>query len=184
MTLRRTGVAALLPLCLLVGCADPATEDCPGDTLVDLALRGVRDDAATGCEVAPAGGWIVPATLPDGAPDGTIPTPTFLATFRQLGGDQIAYCLEEGRAAVLQGARTGDHLRVEITLPGAVLGACAATCRPLMREVIEGDLAPSQGGAPATFTGTLTETFEDGVGPCGDCRLPCRSTYALTGTAR
>lgn len=182
--LRRARLGALLPLWALAACAAPATEDCPGATLVQLALHGVRDDGATGCDVAPPGGWLVPATLPDAAPTAATPVPTFLASFRQLGGDELAYCTGEGRAAVLHGTRSGDHLRVEVTLPGAVLGACAATCRPLMREVIEGDLVAGQGGAAATFTGTLTETFEDGQGPCGECRLPCRSTYALTGTAQ
>jgi hypothetical protein len=184
---RGTAAAALLPLAAalaLAGCAPQATEDCPGALLASLALHGTLDAGASGCVAPPGGGWVVPATLPDRAPTAADPVPTFHATFRQdAGTDAIAYCTGRQHAAVLQGARTGDHLRAEVTLSGAVLGACAATCRPLVTEVVEGDLTAGQGGAPATFAGTLTETFDGGDGPCGGCQLPCTSRYVLEGTA-
>lgn len=175
------GAMALAGLALSAACARQAGEDCPGQTLVALSLRGVRDDAHTGCVVPPSGGWLVPATLPDRAPTDDDPTPSFHASFRQLDGAEIAYCSDRPRAAVLRGTRTGDTLAVERTLSGAVLGSCAATCQPRVTERIEGVLV-EPAGAPATFTGTLTETFEESDG-CGACQLPCTSTYSLTGTA-
>ncbi len=178
--MRRAPLAALLAL---AACSSPIGDDCPGAQLVGLALRGVRDDAHTGCAVAPASGWVVPATLPDVAPTADDPTPTFHASFRQLDGDRIAYCAGNAHAAVLFGTRTGDVLDVQQTLSGAVLGACAATCQPQAVERVTGTLTAGVGGAPATFTGTLTETFEGSAGSCGACQLPCTSTYALTGTA-
>jgi hypothetical protein len=178
---RRARLAGLLGLALATACSTQTGEDCPGEILVSLALRGVRDDGHTGCVVPPSGGWVVPATLPDRAPTRDDPTPSFHASFRQLDGAGIAYCSDASRAAVLRGTRTGDTLAVERTLSGAVLGSCAATCQPRVTERIEGVLV-EQDGAPATFTGTLTETFEGSDG-CGSCQLPCTSTYTLTGTA-
>lgn len=182
-----SAAVALLPLAAtlaLAGCASQAAEDCPGAPLVSLALHGTLDAGATGCATPPGGGWVVPATLPDRAPTAADPVPSFHGSFRQdAGTDAIAYCTGRQHAAVLHGVRTGDHLRAEVTLSGAVLGACAATCRPLVTEVIEGDLTAGQGGAPATFAGTMTETFDGGDGLCGDCQLPCTSRYVLSGTA-
>lgn len=174
----RRGPLALAAALLAASCAQSPAQDCPGEPLAFLSLRGIRDDAATGCATPPAGGWVVPATLPTTAPTADNPEPTFSATLETTGDDGVAYCTSATRAAVLHGTYAGTHLRVEVTVPGAVLGACAATCRPLMTEVIEGELDAG------TFTGTLTETFDGGVGPCGDCQLPCTSRYVLTGTAR
>lgn len=179
----RAAPAILAAALASTGCAQDAEEDCAGETLAVLELHGERDDAATGCVVPPEGGWVVPATLPDVAPTDEVPVPTFTATIKEAGG-ALSYCTRGAHAAVLRGARTGDHLRVEVVIPGAVFGACAATCRPRMTEVVEGDLVPGAGDAPATFTGALTETFDGGAGPCGACALPCTSRYVLTGTAK
>lgn len=159
----------------LAACEQTTGEGCPGRTLAMLALHGDLDLAATGCAVPPAAGWTVPATLP--AAGGT-----FEAQFAwDESTQQLAYCTGATHAAVLLGTRSGDHLRAQVTLPGAVLGACAATCTPLMTVVVEGDL--SQASTPVTFTGTLTETFDDGgTGSCAPCQLPCTSAYTLTGT--
>jgi len=186
MTFRRAALlplAALSWLALVPACSTPAGEDCPGRTLVALSLRGTRDDAGTGCVAPPSGGWVVPATLPDRAPTADDPTPSFRASFRELDEGGIAYCSASERAAVLHGRRTGDALEVQRTLSGAVLGACAATCLPRVTERIEGVLVPAQGSEPATFTGTLTETFDGSGGDCGACQLPCTTVYVLTGRA-
>lgn len=184
MRRRPLALGLALPALVALACAQSSTEDCPGEPLAFLALRGVRDDGASGCVTPPAGGWVVPATLPTTAPTPDDPAPTFGATLETTGGAGVAYCTGAARAAVLRGTREGTHVRVEAAVTGAVLGACAPTCRPLMTEVIEGDLLAGEGGAPGTFTGTLTETFDGGVGDCGGCVLPCTSRYVLTGTAR
>jgi hypothetical protein len=164
-------------------CGQPTTgEDCGGDAIAVLGLRGVRDDAGTGCAVPPPEGWTVPQTLPVSSADD--PAAAFHAEFRaDSGSGAVVYCTRQAHAALLRGTRTGGHLRVTATLSGAVLGACAATCAPLVTEVIEGDLVPGAGGAEPAFTGVLTETFDGGAGPCGACQLPCTSRYVLTGVA-
>jgi hypothetical protein len=130
----------------------------------------VRDDAGTGCVAPPGTGWAPPAALSP-----------FDASFRwDAGTGVLAYCAGGSRAAVLLGTRDGDHLRAEVTIPGAVLGECAVTCAPLTTVVVEGDLGGG-GGAPQTFAGTLTETFDGGAGPCGACQLPCTTRYTVTG---
>jgi hypothetical protein len=176
--LLRLAVGLALAALVAASCAQSPAQDCPGEPLAFLSLRGVRDDAATGCVAPPVDGWVVPAVLPTTAPTAERPEPTFSATLETTGGDGVAYCTAAPRAAVLYGVQSGTHVRVEVTMPGAVLGACAPTCRPIMTEVIEGEL---EGGA---FTGTLTERFDGGVGDCGVCVLPCASRYVLTGTAR
>jgi len=180
------GLRSLVPiaaLAALAGCSEPAAESCPGVLLATLALHGVRDDAATGCAVPPAGGWIVPATVPDRAPTEQDPVPTFNASFRwDAATGTLAYCTGQPHAAVLLGTRTGDHLRAEVTLGGAVLGACSVTCQPLTTVVVEGDLTDPGDGSPAAFAGAMTETFDGGAGPCAPCQLPCTSRYTLAGT--
>jgi hypothetical protein len=178
-TRTRTRAAALAlwiglgGLAALAACSAPASEVCPGEPLASLTLEGVRDDASTGCVAPPAGGWAAPATLP-----------AFPASFRwDTAANALAYCAGGPHGAVLLGTRSGDHLRAEVTVPGAVLGACAATCRPLTTVVIEGDLAGG-GADPVTFAGALTETYDGGDGPCGDCVLPCTSRYVVTGVER
>ncbi len=164
----------------LAACGQAASEDCGGELVAALALHGVRDDAGTGCAVPPPGGWNVPATLPAGASDATA---AIHVQFRaDAGSDAIASCTGQAHEAVLRGTRTGDHVKVQVTIPGAVLGACAATCAPLVTEVIEGDLVAGAGEI-ASFSGTLTESFDGGAGPCGACVLPCTSRYVLTGNA-
>lgn len=166
-------LAVALALAGLAGCASSPGEPCPGELLAALRVEGVRDDAGTGCVSPPDGGWSAPAAL---AP--------FDATFRwDAETGTLAYCAGGPHAAVLRGTRDGDHLRAAVTVPGAVLGRCAATCLPLMTVEIEGDLSGG-GGAPLAFAGTLTETFDGGAGPCGACQLPCASRYAVTGTER
>jgi hypothetical protein len=174
---RRTLVTLLHAATLaLAACAQTHDESCPGRVIAALALHGQLDPATSGCAVPPADGWTPPDTLPVGLPDGT-----FDAVFAwDDGAQQLAYCTGGSHAAVLRGTQTGDHLRAEVTLPGAVLAACAATCTPLMTVVVEGDLAAT--GSPVAFSGTLTETFDGSTGDCGPCQLPCRSTYVLTGT--
>jgi hypothetical protein len=178
---------SLAPVALLAlaACSQPVDVSCPGNVIASLALHGVRDDAATGCVVPPAAGWNVPATLPDvPAPPPGDPLPTFDAVFAwDAPSSQLAYCTRRPHAAVLLGTMNGGHVHAEVTLPGAVLSACASTCTPLMTMVVEGDLAGG-GGVPQTFTGTLTESYDGGTGPCDVCQLPCTSTYALTGTGK
>lgn len=174
----RLPLLALVPAASLAlgACEGTRNQECPGHVIASLALHGELDLAATGCVVAPAAGWTVPATLPGGPPDGV-----FGAVFTwDEAGQRLAYCSGGTHAAALYGTRTGDHLHAEITLPGAALGACAATCTPLMTVVVDGDLVSTS--SPATFSGTLTETFDQSSGSCGACQLPCTSKYALTGT--
>ncbi len=160
----------------LAACDAARSEGCPGHVIAALALHGDLDAAATGCVAPPAGGWTVPATLPEAPPDGT-----FDAEFTYDDAtQQLAYCTGAPHAAALLGTRSGDHLHAEITLPGAVLGGCGATCTPLMTVVVDGDLSSTT--SPATFSGTLTETFHDSTDSCAPCQLPCTSTYVLTGT--
>ncbi len=174
----RSLVLVLVPamVALLAAC-DPSSDDgCPGETIARMAMHGTLDAAATGCVVPPQGGWVVPATLPDGSPDATTS-----ALFSWDGAAQrLAYCTGGSKSAVLYGTREGDHLHAQVTVDGAILGLCAPTCTPLMTVVVDGELA--SGASPRTFTGTLTETFDGSTGDCGTCRLPCTSTYALTGT--
>jgi len=172
---RWTPLAALPAVLALAACqSQPA--GCPGRVIASLALHGTLDVTATGCATPPAAGWTAPATLPDGSPDAT-----FRAVFTwDDAGQQLAYCSGGPHAAVLYGTRDGDHVHAEITLPGAALGACAATCAPLMTVVIDGDLSPA--GSPPAFSGTLTETYDQSQLPCEPCVLPCTSTYAVTGT--
>ncbi len=162
----------------LAACGRNADEGCPGRVIAALALHGELDAASTGCAVPPVAGWIVPATLPPGPPFGT-----FAAVFTYDDAQQrLAYCTGNRHAAVLYGTRSGDHLHAEVTLPGAVLGGCAATCAPLSTVVVDGDLSPAS--TPVTYSGTLAESFHDGIGSCAPCVLPCTSTYALTGTGQ
>jgi hypothetical protein len=171
---------ALLPAVsvLLPACEQNTSAGCPGAVFATLGLHGTLDAAATGCAVAPQAGWNVPAMLPDGKPDGT-----FVAELSwEESTQQLAYCSGGAHAAVLYGTRSGDHLHAQASVSGAVLGQCSSTCTPVMTVTVDGDL--SSASSPATFTGTLTETFDDSAGDCGTCRLPCTSAYALTGTAR
>jgi hypothetical protein len=169
---------ALLPAAslALTACEQNASEGCPGKTFAALALHGTLEVAATGCAVNPPAGWDVPLALPAGEPDGT-----FAA---ELSWDEtaqrLAYCAGGPHAAVLYGTRSGDHVHAQVATSGSVLGQCAVTCMPVMTVTVDGDL--SSAGSPATFTGTLTETFDGGTGDCGTCQLPCTSTYALAGT--
>ncbi len=167
---------ALAASLALAACEKSRDQGCPGRVIAALALHGDLDTAATGCVVPPGGGWTVPATLPDAPPDGT-----FDAEFTyDDAGQRLAYCSGGPHAAALYGTRSGDHLHAEVTLPGAVLGSCAATCTPLMTVVVDGDL--SSGSSPVTFSGTLTETFHDSTDSCAPCQLPCTSVYVLSGT--
>ncbi len=172
-------LVALVPAlaAVLAGCDQTSGGSCPGAVFATLALHGTLDPAATGCAVNPPAGWNPPATLPAGKADGT-----FEAELSWDEGQQrLMYCAGGSHAAVLYGTRSGDHLHAQISVSGSVLGQCAATCEPVMTVVFDGDL--SSASSPATFTGTLTETFDAGAG-CEPCQLPCTSTYALTGTAR
>ena len=156
----------------LAACARPAGERGPGEVLAELRIEGVRDDAGTGCVAPPEGGWDVPD-----------PLPAFDAEFRwDEDAATLAFCPAGPHAAVLRGTRVGNHVHAEASLPGAVVGSCAASCLPMTTVVIEGDLAGGD-GAPLTFAGTLTETFDGGTGPCGACQLPCTSRYLVTGGA-
>lgn len=178
MRASRLPLLALVPAAslALAACDKTRDEGCPGRVIAALALHGDLDAAATGCAVPPGAGWAVPATLPDGQPHGT-----FDAIFAwDDAGQRLAYCTDGPHAAVLFGTRSGDHLHAQVTLPGAVLGSCASTCTPLMTVVVDGEL--SSATSPLTFSGTLTETFDDGADSCAPCQLPCTSTYALTGT--
>jgi hypothetical protein len=177
----RLAAAALAALAaLLPGCVRNETEQCPGLVIAALALHGTL--ASTGCVVPPPG-WSVPAALPDAAPTAADPVPTFAADFAfDEGAGRLAYCTRDPHSAVLLGTRSGDHLRAEVTLPGAVLSSCAASCAPLTTLVVEGDLSGA-GGSPS-FTGTLTETLDDSAGACGGCVLPCTSVYDLAGESR
>lgn len=183
-------IASRLPLLLLpaislalAACERPRDEGCPGQVIASLALHGELDQA--GCAVPPAGGWEVPDRLPDGPPLAPgDPTPTFAALFAwDEAAQRLSYCPGVSHAAVLHGTRSGDHLRVETTLPGAVLDGCRATCTPLMTVLVEGDLSGGN-GTPLTFSGALTETFDRSPGSCEPCQLPCASRYLLTGTER
>ena len=176
----RLSLLALLPAASLAlpACDRTRDEGCPGQVIAALALHGDLDAAATGCTVPPSGGWSVPATIPEGQPQGT-----FDAVFAwDDAGQRLAYCAGGPHAAVLHGTRSGDHLHAQVTLQGAVLGSCASTCTPLVTTVVDGDL--STGSSPVTFSGRLTETFEQGADSCAPCQLPCTSTYLLTGTER
>jgi hypothetical protein len=173
-------LTALLPAIsvLLPACEQTPGGLCPGTSIATLGLHGTLDEAATGCAVPPPAGWNVPATLPAGKPDGT-----FVAELAwEESTQRLAYCPGGLHAEVLVGTRSGDHLHAQASLAGAVLGQCSSTCAPVMTIVFDGDL--SSAGTPATFTGTLTETFDGSAGDCGTCRLPCTSAYTLTGTAR
>jgi hypothetical protein len=175
-------VAALLSL-LVAGCAHPEADPCPGEVFAALALHGTL--SSSGCVAPPSSGWSVPATLPDVAPTSSDPVPTFAADFSwDAAKGQLAYCTDVSHAAVLLGTRTGDHLQAGVSLEGAVLSSCAATCAPLFTLVVEGDLTHGSNGGTLMFKGTLTETLDDSPGPCGECVLPCTSVYDLTGESR
>ncbi len=164
---------------LLCGCIRNETEQCPGGVIAQLALHGTL--ASSACVVPPASGWTVPVALPDVTPTAANPVPTFTADLSwDEDAGQLAYCTGDSHSAVLLGTRSGDHLRAEVTLEGAVLSSCAVTCAPRTTLVVEGDLA----GEPPSFTGTLTETLDDSAGSCGSCVLPCTSVYDLTGESR
>ena len=167
-----TAVAAAALLGLAPGCTTQPGLTCPGQRVASLAMQGALDAGATGCATPPPGGWSVKPAI------------SFDADFtweEALG--RLDYCSGGFHAAPLYGTRSGDHLRVEGAVPGAVLAACGATCTPRMALVIEGDLSPAAQGA-VTFAGTLTETFDDSAGGCGACVLPCTSTYDLSGVSR
>ena len=175
MALSRLPLLALVPAAslALAACDRTRDESCPGVAIAALALHGALDQAS--CAIPPAGGWNPPDMLPQGQPEGT-----FDAVFSwDQAAQQVAYCTGGQHAVVLRGQRTGEHLRAEVTLPGAVLAGCATTCEPLMTVVVEGDLSAS--ATPVTFTGTLTETFDQSTGDCAPCQLPCTSRYTLTG---
>ncbi len=157
----------------LAACARPAGESCPGELFAELRIEGVLDRAGTGCVAPPEGGWEVPD-----------PLPAFDAELRwDEDAETFAFCPAGPHAAVLRGTREGNHVRAEASLPGgAVLGPCAASCLPTTTVAIEGDLAGGD-GAPLTFAGPLTATFDGGTGPCGVCQLPCTSQYLVTGSA-
>jgi len=162
----------------LPACEQETSGGCPGKALATLALHGVLDAAASGCAVPPTGGWNVPATLPDGTPDGT-----YQAVFSwDQGSQELAYCTGGPHSAVLRGTRDGDLVHASVTIPGAVLGQCSTACTPLMTVTVDGVL--DTGAVPVTFTGTLTEAFDDSPGSCGTCQLPCTSVYDLTGTGQ
>jgi hypothetical protein len=168
----RTAVAAAGLLGLAPACTTQTGLTCPGQRVASLAMQGTLDDGATGCVTPPPGGWSVKPAISFDAD----------FTFEDALG-RLDYCSGGPHAAPLYGTRSGDHLRAEATVPGAVLAACGATCTPRMTLVVEGDLSPAAPGA-ATFAGTLTETFDDSTGGCGACVLPCTSTYDLAGQPR
>jgi hypothetical protein len=176
--------AALVALsALLSGCVRNESEQCPGEVFAALALHGTL--TSSGCLVPPASGWSVPEALPDVTPTASDPVPTFAASFAwDEAASLLAYCTGDSHAAPLLGTRTGDHLRAERTLDGAVLSSCASTCAPLTTLVVEGDLTGGSGGLPLAFTGTLTETLDASAGSCGACVLPCTSVYDLAGESR
>jgi len=184
-SVRTAAGLALLSLLAAAGCTNSTSEGCGGEVIASLSLHGILDDTATGCAVPPPGGWSVPATLPAApAPVSGQPVPTFPAAFTwDPSTQQLSYCAGGSHAAVLHGTMEGGHVRAEATVGGAVLGVCAATCTPQMTVVVEGDLTGGS-GAPATFTGTLTETFDQSAGSCAPCQLPCASVYALAGTGQ
>jgi len=172
----------------LAGCSQRKEEACPGDLVARLELRGTLAEA--GCVVDPPGGWVVPdAAPPDPDPDDAV-RPALETTFSyDPGSGQAAFCNGNRLAAVLLGTRTGDHLRLEATVSGAALSACAPGCLPRTTVVVEGDLAGPPGETPTSFSGTLTETLHDpepshdGSDPCAPCVLPCTSSYTFTGEA-
>lgn len=186
-TLAPRALAAALALALAAGCAKSDEASCPGGATIGVfALQGRRVDAATACAAGPDGGWAaaVPATLPLALE--TDPTATFTVT---LSGDAVtgtvALCRGGSHAAVLEGTRTGDHLRLEAAGGTGVLAPCAATCTAGLTTVVEGDLVPDASGGPLRFTGTWVERMEAVAGSaCGPCTLPCTATYTIEGVAR
>lgn len=182
---RPTIAPCALAAVLALACGSTAEEECPGQPLGAYALQARRVDAATACVAGPDGGWAsaVPATIP--ATLAQDPTATFSATlsFDEAQG-LAALCTGRSLGAVLVGARTGDHLRVEASAGSAVLAACASTCSATLTVIVEGDLAAATDTAPAAFAGTLVERMDAAGGGCGACTLPCTATYALEGSAR
>lgn len=170
---------------LALACGTTAEEECPGVPLATYAFQAQRLDAATACAAGPDGGWAsaVPATIP--ATLAEDPAATFPAalSFDETQG-LAALCTGKSLGAVLVGARTGDHLRVEASAGSAVLAACASTCSATLTVIVEGDLVAATDTAPAGFTGTLVERMDAAGGDCGGCTLPCTATYALEGSAR
>ncbi len=168
-------LVALSTATALAGCERTRNEGCPGETIASLELHGELAEAS--CVVPPEDGWSPPTTLPADDPAGT-----FQARFNwDESSGELVYCTEQTSSANLHGTRSGGHLHVEATLPGAVLGACASTCAPLMTVTIDGELT-DVAGTRATFSGTLVEEFHDSADSCGACQLPCTSRYTLTGT--
>jgi hypothetical protein len=166
---------------------EPSGQDCPGAVLARLQLHGTLVEAA--CAADPDGAYAVPLAYPaDPDPDdGVVPTAGAVLAFDAASGE-AALCNGNRYAAPPRGPRTGDHLRLEASVAGAVLAGCGG-CRPRTTVVIEGDLSGPAGGAPTAFAGTLTETLHDpepvpgGANPCSPCVLPCAATYTLHGTA-
>lgn len=185
MLLRPTIALGALAAVLALGCGSTAEEKCPGEPLGGYALQARRVDDATACAAGPEGGWAsaVPATIP--ATLAEDPTATFSATLSYDAGQGLAaLCTGRSLGAVLVGARTGDHLRVQASAGSAVLAACASTCSATLTVIVEGDLVAATATSPATFAGTLVERMDAAGGACGACTLPCIATYALEGSAR
>ncbi|MGC4000574.1 MAG: hypothetical protein QM767_25265 [Anaeromyxobacter sp.] len=181
---RRAALAAVAALALAAGCAPREPEGCPGRTFARLRLAGPLVSGA--CLADPGGGWEVPASYPeDPNPDDAV-VPTILGTFAlDEGSGETLFCSGHRLAAPLRGPRDGDHVRLEVTLQGAVLAACASTCEPLTTVVLDGTLTGTAGGGATGFEGTLTETqhdappASDGSDACAPCQLPCTTIYSL-----
>jgi len=172
-------LGAGLALSLVAGCSQTTAPACPGEPIGNFLLSGTLLPEETACSPdLPAPGWasLVP------------PTVSFQAILASTpASGSAALCAGRKLGDLLIGTLTGSHLRVEVTVPGAILSACSATCGAVMTEVVEGDLAAGTGGV-TTFQGTLVDQMDPDpsapAGSCGACSLPCTSTYTLTGTGR
>jgi hypothetical protein len=192
---RRARVAVLLgaatTVLLLAGCPSTDEQLCPGAPVGTFDLQGVRRDGPeTSCVGEPPDGWVIVGSVPPRIPyDPDHPDDTSGSVTATLSGDlgsgTTALCTGARLGDDLTGTRTGDHIEVSATTEGALLGGCAATCAATLTVTVEGELVPpATPDAPLRFEGTLIEQLDSTGADCGQCVLPCKATYDLTGDAR
>lgn len=195
--------ALALSLALLAaaaaGCTSTESNACPGTVIGRFGLHAWCDPAptATSCLAGPAAGWLpqVPACIPavsspatcaeafDGPTACTGQAP-LVATFTTDGAGQAALCTGRRLGDELVGTIVGQVVDLHATTDGAVVGACAATCRARLTVHVQGTITPAAGATAARFDGTIVEQLDAvDAAACGSCQLPCTSTWTARGEA-
>ncbi len=136
--------AALAVLSSLAAGCEAGVQPCPGDPQGTLAFAGSVDPSATSCAFPVAG------------------STDFVATVSFTGSTTAVLCVQKPLAVSRPGARAGDAVSIQLTLPQVTIGSCP--CAVDILETLSGTLQRTPGSTAVGFSGTLVDRITRSAG--------------------